>query len=169
MRSLILTILLLAVVAVPLQAQTSPCGDVDAPPLSMLFPDEIAGMDRELYDTRDGCFTYLYKPTAFKPVDNDGGPWTVVMIEPHDDPFLGDTRDGLVRHYETAGMPFHEVGDWPITRSETLAGEEFVTLKDDLRITVVVKDGTDAMSSKALADQFFGILLPRTALRCSGG
>lgn len=164
MRAMFLTLLLVVVSATPLEAQV--CREGPLPPLADLFPDEVTELVREFYDARDGCLTNLYRPANYRDPDAVTGPWAVVMIEPHTDPFLGISAEQMTTHYERSGAVIHEVDEWPITYNETGVGHEYVTLKGELRIAIMIKDAESAASSWALAEKFFSAILPKVLIRC---
>lgn len=153
-------LLLLALGAISLQAQT--CKKTDPPPLNLLFPEEVDGLEGRLHQTLGGCYTYLYQPEAM----DDTTPWAVVMIEPHSDPFLGEDADALAAHYEERGVNVHRVEEWPVALTDSKVGIEWITLRDSLRVSVVVKNTDDEAAARALADRFFRRILP--GLPCGG-
>jgi hypothetical protein len=165
MRTLFLILLLVSVVAAPLQAQVCRAGP--PPTLSTLFPNQIADLDREFYDMRDGCLTNIYKPRNYIPASDAEDPmWAVVMIEPQDDPFLGASAEAMKDHYGRTEMDIYEADGWPITGVKTSVGHEFVTLKGDLRVTIMVKQAKDLASAWGLAETFFAEILPKVLIRC---
>ena len=165
MRTLFLTLLLVAVVAAPLQAQV--CREGPPPTLSTLFPEQVADLDREFYDMRDGCLTNVYKMRNYIPAAGADSPmWAVVMIEPNTDPFLGGTLDGMKAHYERSEMDVYPVADWIVSGAETSVGYEFVTLKGDIRVTVMIKEAANQAGAWTLAEQFFAEVLPKILIPC---
>jgi len=165
MRTAFLTFLLIVAAAAPLQAQI--CRKGPSPELGTLFPNEVAGSTRAFYDSRDGCLTNLYRPASYRAGEGTtAAQWAVVSIEPHDDPFLGESAEAMKAHYERSGMALYETSGWPVTFAEISAGHEFVTLKGDLRISVVIKDATGQASSWALAKKFFDDVLPKVLVPC---
>lgn len=164
MRVSFLALLLLLFGATALEAQT--CRSGPLPPLQSLFPDEVDGMARQLYGVTGGCYTNIYRPAKSEP--GSGVPWAVVMIEEHNDPFLGDDPVRLTDHYKRAGLETHDVGGWPVAYEGTSdLGDRFVTLKDRLRVTVLVKEGTDLASSRTLTTQVLARILPGILLPCT--
>jgi hypothetical protein len=154
MRALFATLLMGVAIAAPLSAQR--CKGTDPPSPTAFFPESVANLGREFYDMRSGSVTNAYKPTdaAYE------GPWAVVLIEPHSDPFLGGDADELARHYERTDTPSHLVADWPVALAQCSVGDEFTTLKGEYRVSVVIKESTDLDASAALADAFFRKILP---------
>jgi len=164
MRVSILAVLLLLFSAAALEGQT--CRSGPLPPLQSLFPNEIEGMPRQLYGVNGGCYTNIYRPAKSEP--GSGVPWAVVMIEEHNDPFLGDDAARLAAHYERAGLQTESVDGWPVAYEGTSdLGDRFVTLKDRLRVTVLVKEGRDLASSRALTNRLFAHILPGILLPCT--
>jgi hypothetical protein len=165
MRTLFLVLLLVFVAAAPLGAQV--CREGPPPTLSTLFPDLVDDLTREFYDSRDGCLTNLYKQQNYIPADGAPEPlWAVVMIEPHNDPFLGSDSDAMKDHYERTEMDVYEVDGWPITGTETAVGYEFVTLKGDIRVAVIAKQAPDQATGWILAQKFFEEILPKIIIPC---
>jgi hypothetical protein len=165
MPTLFLTLLLVAVVAARLQAQI--CREEPPPTLSTLFPDQVADLDRESYDMRDGCLTNVCRQRSYIPVPDAEDPmWEVVLIEPHHDPILGGSTENMRAHYELAEMTLYSVAAWPISGRETGVGFEFVTLKGDLQVAVVVKQANDQAAAWLLAEDFFNVILPNVSIPC---
>ncbi|MDA0311686.1 MAG: hypothetical protein O2992_06165 [Gemmatimonadetes bacterium] len=165
MRTTFLTLLLIVAVAAPIQAQM--CQTGPSPELSTLFPNEVAGLTREFYDSRDGCLTNLYRPASYRAAEGTTpAEWAVVSIEPHNDPFLGESAEAMKAHYERSGMVLHETSGWPVSFEEISAGHEFVALKGDLRIAVVIKGAANQASSWFLAKKFFDDVLPKVLVPC---
>lgn len=163
MRRTLLAVLLLLVAGPAVEAQT--CREGPVPPVPSLFPNEVDGMPRELYNVANGCHTYLYRQAKTRA--GDGVPWAAVMLEEHTDPFLGDDAARLATHYERAGLEVHRVDGWPVAyRGTSELGAEFVTVKDRLRVTVLVKEGIDLESSRVLADGILAGILDRILMPC---
>lgn len=164
MRVSFLASLLLLFGATALEGQA--CRSGPLPPLQSLFPGEIDGMARQLYGVNGGCYTNIYRPAKSEP--GSGIPWAVVMIEEHNDPFLGDDPIRLADHYRRAGLETQDVGGWPVAyEGSSDLGDRFVTLKDRLRVTVLVKEGIDLASSRALTQKVLAIVLPGILLPCT--
>ncbi|MFQ5537745.1 MAG: hypothetical protein ACE5GJ_09860, partial [Gemmatimonadota bacterium] len=153
-------VLLMAAVH-PVAAQE--CRGRSAPDIRALFPDSVNGLGRQFYNRLGDCYTNLYKPSE----GSGSTPWAVVSIEPNSDKFLGDTADGLAQHYTRAGTDFIRVDGWPVAFSvvEDL-GDEFVTLKGPVRITVLIKEGDAGERSRTLATAFLRAILP--SVPCEG-
>lgn len=164
MRATFLALLLLLSTASAVEAQACRAGPL--PPMMSLFPDEIDGMPRQLYTVADGCATNFYRPRDSKP--GDGTPWAAVMIEPHADPFLGEDPDALARHWTESGIAVHDVAGWPVSyQGHSELGHKFVTLKDRVRVTILVKETDDQAVGTALADRMFAAILPDILFPCT--
>lgn len=151
MRARVPCILLLALLAAPVGAQV--CSPEAAPEISTLFPETVQGLEPEFYRAMSGCVTHMYQ---------GGTPWAVVSIEPNQDAFLGETAAGLVQHYERNAADYLLFQEWPVVRiDQGPLGEEFVTLRGPVRITVLVKDGDGGAGSEALARAFFQAVFER--------
>jgi len=112
--TLFLTLLLVAVVTVRLQAQV--CCEEPPPTLSTPSPDQVADLDREFYDMRDGCLTNVCKQRSYIPAPDAEDPmWEVVLIEPYYDPVLGGPAENMKAHYELTEMILYSVAAWPIS------------------------------------------------------
>lgn len=150
MRARILSSLLLFLLAAPLQAQV--CNPEVAPDIPMLFPDSVEGLKPQFYRAMSGCVTHMYQ---------GGTPWAVVSIEPNTDIFLGQTAEGLVDHYQRNGTRYVLHEGWPVAMvDQDELGEEFITLRGPVRITVLVKEG-DGEESLELAHAFFREIFQR--------
>lgn len=156
MRARILSILLLLLLAVPAQAQL--CSREATPDIPTLFPETVDGLERQFYRTMNACVTHMYQ---------GGAPWAVVSIEPNTDTFLGETAEGLEDHYRRVGARYLTVDGWPVTRvDQGDLGEEFITLRGAVRITVLVKQGDGGEKSEALARTFLREIFDRVP--CAG-
>jgi hypothetical protein len=164
MRVSFLALLLLLFGATALESQA--CRSGPLPPVLSLFPNEIDGMARQLYSVNGGCYTNIYRPARSEP--GSGVPWAVVMIEEHNDPFLGDDPVTLADHYKRAGLETQDVDGWPVAYEGTSdLGYRFVTLRDRLRVTVLVKEGVDLASSRMLTHRVLAAILPSILLPCT--
>jgi len=164
MRATFFAFVLLLLTASTVEAQSCRAGPI--PPIMSLFPEQIDGMPRQLYNVAGGCTTNLYRPERTQA--GDGTLWAVVMIEGHGDPFLGDDANALEHNWQEAGIAVHDVAGWPVSyQGHSDLGHKFVTLKDRLRITVLVKEASDVASSAVLADTIFAAILPNILFPCT--
>lgn len=156
MRPRILSLVLLACLAAPAQAQT--CSKAPVSSVSSLFPDTVQGMKRQFYNRMDQCYTNLYRPST--EAVSAGALWAVVSIEPSPEPSLGESAQGLVGHYAQSGEETITVTGWPVAFTASQAGHEFTAVRGSVRIHVVVKGGDGGPHTKNLAVAFLERILP---------
>lgn len=158
---------LLLLAAAPLQGQT--CYPEPASDIASLLPDRVAGLGRQFYTRQGECTTNLYRPVVMSA--DEGGAWAVVSIEPGPGPSPGATATALADHWadhwaERAAETWSLDG-WPLARSTTDLGIEFVALRGAYEVTVLVKDAASPDEEQALA----GAILREIFIRipCSTG
>ena len=153
MRARVLSSLLLLLVFLALPGAAQVCAPDQGPEISTLFPDEVDGMERQFYRSMAGAVTNMYPGST---------PWAVVSMEPNQDVFLGGTADGLIRHYDRAGTDYIRFEGWPVARiQQGDLGEEYVTLRGAVRLTVLVKEAATPAESEATARTFLAAIFPR--------
>jgi hypothetical protein len=157
MRHSLPTLLLLACVAVPLQAQT--CKKAQPPFLPSLLPERVAGMPLEFAtDPGGGCMS-LYRPESAEARANS--PWAVVTLEANPDDAVGETAEGIRSKFVGPGMSVVTMSDWPIVFRQLVKGDEYVALMGSVKVTVLVKNGDHGPTSEALAARVFAAILPK--------
>ena len=157
MRPSLPTLLLLACVAAPLQAQT--CKKAPPPFLPSLLPQQVAGMPLEFStDPSGGCMS-LYRPEGT--AARASKPWAVVTLEANTDDAIGEDAEGIRARFEAEGIAVLNMGDWAIVFRELAKGDEYVALKGTVKVTVLVKNGDHGPASEALATRFFEVILPK--------
>lgn len=156
MRPCLPSLMFVALMAAPLQAQT--CKPAPPPFLPDLFPEAVKGLPREFsLSPGSGCMA-LYRPadTGLR----ESKPWAVVSIEPNAKPATGASAEAARSALVEAGNSVMTMADWPVGFAPRPKGDEFVAIKGSLKITVLIKNGDQGAASRALATTFFETMLP---------
>lgn len=156
MRPCLPSLMFVALLAAPLQAQT--CKPTAPPFLPDLFPEAVKGLPREFsLSPGSGCMA-LYRPadTSLR----ESQPWAVLSIEPNLKPATGASAEAARSTLVGLEHSILTVGDWPVGFATRPKGDEFVALKGSLKITLLIKNGDQGKASQALAIPFFEAILP---------
>lgn len=157
MRSFVTALLSLALAA-PAGAQM--CPKVPPPFLPTLFPEEIAGVAVEFTTDPTGGVTAMYRPAST--ADRASKPWAIVALEGNGDPDVGDMAEGIRERYKPlVGFTLFDMGGWPVAMHVVSMGDEFITFKGSVRISVQVKNGDHGEKSAAEARPIFEAILPK--------
>lgn len=157
MRSNLPTLLLVACLAAPLQAQT--CKKVPPPLLSSLLPQQVAGMPLEFStDPSGGCMS-LYRPASAAARASE--PWAVVTLEANTDEAVGEDTDKDRARFQAQGLTVLTMANWPVVFRLLAKGDEYVALMGSVKLTVLVKNGDQGPASQAMAARFFSVILPK--------
>jgi hypothetical protein len=157
MRRGLPTLLLLACLAAPLEAQS--CKKVAPPFLASLVPERVADLPVEFStDPGGGCRT-LYRPENVE--TRAFALWAVVTVEGNANANLGESAEEIRAKFASATTPVLTMSDWPVVFSPLDKGDEYVAIKGSVKVTVLVKNGDHGSASEALASQFFAKILPK--------
>ena len=157
MRHGLPTLLLLAFVAVPLQAQT--CKKTPPPFLPGLLPERVAGMPLEFAtDPGGGCMS-LYRPESSAARATEA--WAVVTLEVNADDAIGESASVIRSRFIEPGTSVLTMSDWPIVSRQLTKGDEYIAFMGSVKVTVLVKNGDHGTASEALAARFFQAILPK--------
>jgi hypothetical protein len=157
MRHSLPTLLLLALVAGSVQAQT--CKKAPPPFLPGLLPERVAGMPLEFAtDPSGGCMS-LYRPVSSAARATE--PWAVVTLEANTDDTIGESAEEIRARFTEPGMSVLTMSDWPIVFRQLAKGDEYIALMGSVKVTVLVKNGDHGTASEALATRFFQAILPK--------
>jgi len=157
MRHSLPFLLLLACVALPVQAQT--CKKVAPPFLPSLLPERVAGMPLEFAtDPGGGCMS-LYRPEDSAARVNSM--WAVVTLEANTDEVVGESGESIRKKFTPPDYSVVSMSEWPIVFRELLKGDEYVAFMGSVKVTVLVKNGDHGTASAALASRFFEAILPK--------
>lgn len=147
MRTGLLSLICLCVVAVSVQAQT--CKKVPPPFLPELFPQEASGLPLEFsMAPGTGCMV-LYRPADEQA--RKTAMWASVSAETETEAGLGETAEGVRLRFAAAGTTMLTVDGWPVAFSVKATGDEFLTVRGSVRIKVSVKNGDHGKLSQAFA------------------
>lgn len=157
MRHSLPTLLLLACVAVPVQAQT--CKKAPPPFLPALLPERVVGMPLEFAaDPGGGCMS-LYRPENAAARVNSI--WAVVTLDANTDDTVGETGASILSKFAGPDVSVLTMSDWPIVFRQLVKGDEYVALMGSVKVTVLVKNGDHGQASADLAARFFEAILPK--------
>jgi hypothetical protein len=158
MRRGVLSFVTALLLASPAGAQV--CNRTPPPFLPGLFPETVKGLDVQFSSAPGmGCMA-MYRATE------SGAIWAMVSADANPSLPLGESAPDLQKHYEGAGKPVITVDGWPILVSYLPKGDEFVTLKGAVQLSVLVKNGDQGAKSQELATAFLQALLPKVP--CGG-
>jgi hypothetical protein len=154
MRSSLTALFLLFVATAALDGQI--CKKVPPPFLPGLMPESALGMPLQIGNDPTGGCTGMYRPQAV--VARGSQPWAMLSIKLNPDSTLGENADA-VRAQSEAQTVFTMAG-WPVVMRKAPLGDEFVAIKGEICVTVLVKNGDQGEASRALAEALMEQVLP---------
>jgi hypothetical protein len=157
MRTGLPTLVLLACLCAPAHGQT--CTKAPIPFLPGLFPETAQGFTLQFATDPTGGCTGMYRPAALSA--REVTPWAVVAIEASPDPTLGETAESIEKRFSPPIYTLFTMADWPVAMRVAPMGDEFVTTKGSVRVTVTVKNGDQGERSRTLASALLGKILPK--------
>lgn len=157
MRTSLTTLLLLALVSVPVRGQTCP----KAPPpfFPGLFPQTAMGLPLQFTTDPTGGCTGMYRPESAD--GRQSRPWAMVTIGGNSDAKLGETAKGILERFGPPNYTIHTMADWPVVMRLAPLGDEFVATKGSVRVMVLVKNGDQGAASEAFARAIMEDILPK--------
>ena len=156
MRSTLAALLLLSVAATHLDGQT--CKKVPPPLLPELMPESVMGMPLRFGSDPSGGCIGMYRPEAL--AARESQPWAMVSIKANPDPTLGDEAAAIRTRYAPPAYEVFTMAGWPVVTREAPLGDEFVAIKGEVCVTVLVKNGDHGEASRALATAVMEQILP---------
>lgn len=157
MRTSLSTLLFLAAIAHPAQAQT--CLKAPPPFFPHLVPERALGMAPQFTTDPTGGCRAMFRPTT--EAEWSVRPWAIVAVEENKDAGLGEDADAIRARLTVPGYTLHEMAGWPVVMRATPLGDEFVALKGSVRVMVLVKNGDQGAASAATAAALMELILPR--------
>jgi len=153
MRRRILLVLSATLLAAPAGAQV--CTRTPPPFLPGLFPETVRGLPLEFSSAPGmGCMA-MYRSGA------PAGLWALVSADANPSLPLGESATDLQKHYEGTGKPVITVDGWPVVVSYLPKGDEFLTLRGSIMLSVLVKNGDQGERSQEMATSFLRAMLPK--------
>lgn len=157
MRTGLPTLLLLACLAAPLQAQT--CRKVPPPPLPSLFPESVLGMELQFASDPTGGCTAMYRPSA--PAERQSRPWVMASAVMNEMEGVGETAESVSAYFKRTGFASFTLDGWPVVMRDAPLGEEFVLLRGSVKVVVLIKNGDKGEVSSELAASLLEKILPQ--------
>ncbi len=157
MRSTLAALLVLSVVVAPVDGQT--CKKVPPPLLPQLMPESVMGMPLRFgSDPTGGCIG-MYRPEAL--AARESQPWAMVSIKANPEPELGEDAAAIWTRYVPPTYEVFTMAGWPVVTRKAPLGDEFVAIKGEVCVTVLVKNGDQGEASRALAAALMEQILPK--------
>lgn len=157
MRTGLPTLMIAVLLAAPLQGQT--CRKVPPPFLPDLFPERALGLDLQFATDPTGGCTAMYRPDS--QAARASRAWAMVTIEANPAADLGETAEGIRTRFTPPLHTLFTMGDWPVVMRLAPLGDEFVAHKGSVRVVVLVKNGDQGETSRALAEALLVQILPK--------
>lgn len=158
MRRANLLVLSAILLSTPAGAQV--CTRTPPPFLPGLFPESVKGLPLEFSSAPGmGCMA-MYRS------GEPGAMWAMVSADANASLPLGESAKDLQAHYEGAGKQPLIVDGWPVAVSYLPKGDEFLTLRGSIMLSVLVKNGDQGAKSHEMATAFLQAMLPKVP--CGG-
>jgi hypothetical protein len=154
MRSSLIALFLLFVTTAALDGQI--CKKVPPPFLPGLLPESALGMALQIGNDPTGGCTGMYRPQSVAARGSE--PWAMLSIKLNPDPTLGENADAIRAQSEPQAV--FTMGGWPVVMRKAPLGDEFVAIKGEICVTVLVKNGDQGEASRALAEALMEQVLP---------
>jgi len=157
MRTAFRSLLLLAVFAMPAQAQV--CKKSPPPFLADLFPAKVRSLPIEFSTAPGGGCMALYRPED--QAARASAPWASVTMDVSPIPSVGETAADVQAYFGTQEeTQLFAVNGWPVAFTVSAVGDQFVTVRGAVRIKILIKNGDHGDASRALAVSFMENILP---------
>lgn len=158
MRRGFLFVLSALLLATPAGAQV--CHQTPPPFLPSLFPEAVKGLNLEFSSAPGmGCMA-MYRTSQ------TGAMWAMVSADANPSLPLGEAAEALQSHYQAGGKQVITVDGWPILVAYLPKGDEFLTLRGSVQLSVLIKNGDQGAGSQELATAFLQAMLPKVP--CGG-
>ncbi len=156
MRSSLAALLLLLVATSALDGQI--CKKVPPPFLPDLMPESVMGMALRFGSDPTGGCTGMYRPAS--EAARQSRPWAMLSIKANPDPTLGEDADSIRARFAPPAHTVFTMAGWPVVMRKAPLGDEFIAIKGEVCVTVLVKNGDQGEASRALAEALMEQVLP---------
>jgi len=154
MRSGLLSFVCALLLSAPAGAQV--CKQTPPPSLPSLFPESLEGLARAFTLAPGGGCMAFYKKAGAEAT----AMWAALSVDANPSLPLGESAETLASSYRSGGKKVVLVDEWPVAVNYLPKGDEFITLRGSVRITVLVKNGDQGAGSEALAAAFLRAVFP---------
>lgn len=153
MRRGILFVFCALLLATPAGAQV--CNRTPPPFLPGLFPDSVSGLQLQFSSAPGmGCMA-MYRSTE------SGAMWAMVSADANPSLPLGESAAALQEHYQSASTQVISLDGWPVLVSYLPKGDEFVTLRGSIQLSVLIKNGDQGARSQEMATTFLKAMIAK--------